>query len=240
MIKLKPQWSLRQLANGQWALNSEDAFITDITPDQVNILRKAEIGISQDSLVDDITDEEFTHLETFINRGFINQGEVGADAPFWELAGAYYHSVKEQQKHLSVSCFDMTSNQVGSQVMDLLERSGVQTRTGRKNVTLVFVDSMNDIPSSIAGVVMPVVCNRVRVTVGPLLFPWSYSDTKTLKPNEAYMDRANYELPAAAQALQVAWVANNILQYLNANRLRFVRHIAELNMAKMEVALWPV
>lgn len=240
MIKLKPQWRLRKSEDERWSLVSEGSTLVSVTPEQASILQKAAVGISPEAFVNEITDAEFAHLGSFINRGFIDQNESGKDAPFWELGGAYYHSVKEQQKHLTVSVRDLTRNSLGAEVLDLLVQSGIRTEGGRQSITLLFVDSMTDIPEDLAGVVLPIVCNRVKVTVGPFMFPWSYRDQKRPVPSESYAGTAAYELPVVAHALQVAWVANNVFQYVSANRLRFIRHMSELNLAKLEVSLWPV
>ncbi len=240
MIKLKPQWRLRQSEDGRWSLVSEGSALVSVTPEQASILQKAKAGISPEAFVNEITDVEFAHLGSFINRGFIDQNESGKDAPFWELGGAYYHAVKEQQKHLTVSVSDFTRNKLGADVLDLLVKSGIKTEGGRQSISLVFVDTMEDIPDGTKGVVLPIVCNRAKVTVGPFMFPWSYRDQKKPTPSESYAGLAEYELPVAAHALQVAWIANNVLQYVSANRLRFIRHVSELNLAKLEMSLWPV
>ena len=234
MITLRPQWILRQSSPaGKWTLTSDDAHL-EVTPAQGLLLQKLTAGAE----VQDLTDDEFGVLEDLSNRGFLT-AEAHPDAPAWELSGANFHSVTEQFKHNTFNLIDLTNNRVGTDTSLVLTRSGMIEDPVKPRLTIVVVDSFQKIPN-LPGNVLPVVCNRMRVTIGPMVFPWSPSLGERVLKSEHYLPEPNYILPYAFDLLQRAWIAASILQFVGSSRLRYVGNFVEYNMGKQEFNIWPM
>jgi hypothetical protein len=233
MITLKPQRSLRQLSDGRWALTSEN-YHQEVLPEYVAILQKLVNGVDPDTL----DDAEFTQLEYLTECGFLNV-DIHPDAPAWELSGANFHSVQEQFKHVTFCVVDQTTNGVGTSLRQALLTAGlVEVTDGSARLTLAISDSYLDLPN-VKGNMLPVVVNRMRVTVGPMVFPWGTHIRDEVARHEHYLPKPGYQLPPAFDALQRAWIAVAVLQFIGAQQLRYVDHFVEYDMARQEIKLWP-
>lgn len=233
MITLKPQWSLRKLPDGRWALTSEN-YHQEVLPEYAAILQKLVQGVEPDTL----SDAEFDQLKYLTDRGFLNV-DTNPDAPAWELSGANFHSVQEQFKHVTFSIVDQTTNGVGESLRQALLTAGMKEATdGNPRITFAVSDSYLTLPN-IKGNVLPIVCNRMRVTVGPMVFPWTVNIRDEVAKHEHYLPTPGYVLPPAFDALQRAWLAVAVLQFIGTNKLRYVGHFVEYNMAQQEFKLWP-
>lgn len=229
-LTLKPQWSFRSVAGGH-ALTSELVH-HPIAPEYAAILQALVQGVDPDTL----NDEDFTRIEDLNARGFLNV-DTQPDAPAWELCGANFNSVQEQFKHVTFKILDLTANTVGASVRELLLQSGMIENTEKPAITLVFTDSYQKLPTC-EGTVLPIVCNRMRVSLGPLMFPWTPSVRESVLKSESYLPEPRYSLPAVFDALQRTWIATQIVQFVAQSKLRFVRRFVEYNMATQEFKSW--
>jgi hypothetical protein len=232
MLKLKPQWSLRELSGGRWSLTSEN-YHQEVLPEYAAILQKLVQSVEADTL----TDAEFDQLEYLTARGFLNV-DNHPDAPAWELCGANFHSVQEQIKHVTFWVVDTTPNGVGATIRGTLLASGLQEQEIDPRLTIAVSDSFQTLPN-VKGNMLPVVCNRMRVTVGPMVFPWGTHVRDHVLASDHYMPQPGYKLPHAFDQLQRGWLAVAILQFVGTNKLRYVNHFVEYNMAQQEFKLWP-
>lgn len=230
MLTLKPQWSFRSLPGGRWALTSEN-FHQEVLPEYAAILQKLVVGVEPDTL----TDAEFDQIEYLTERGFLNV-EVHPDAPAWELSGLNFHSVQEQLQHVSFRIIDLTKNGVGASVRELLLASGMREAENAR-LTIAVASSYLDLPN-IEGNVLPVVCNRLRVTVGPMQFPWTPSVADSVRSSEHYLHEVRYTLPAALDQLQRAWIASAVLTFIGGQKLKFVTSFVEFNLQTFGQKLW--
>lgn len=238
MITLKPQWALRQLLDGSWALTSEN-YHQQISQDYVEVLKKAETGIDPDSL----SDAEFDQLNYLVDRGYLNMA-VNDVAPAWELSGAVFHSVQEQFKHTVFAVVDNTDNKVGESITNALLEAGLKQGLATDADTKLVI-SVSDSYLTVERVkdktVLPVVCNRMRVSLGPMVFPWSDKQVDELvRPHEHYLPKPNYKLPKAFEDLQRAWINVSILQMIGQTKLRYVDNFIEFDMSKQMFNTWPV
>lgn len=232
MISLKPQWSLRNLSNGRWSLTSEN-YHQEVLPEYSAILQKLVTGVEPSTL----TDPEFDQLEYLTEQGFLNV-DTHPDAAAWELCGANFHSVQEQLKHVTFWIVDNTPNSVGTSLRQTLLASGLREQEVNPRLTLAVSDSYQTLPN-VSGNMLPIVCNRMRVTVGPMVFPWGIHVRDSVLASENYLPQPGYSLPPAFDQLQRSWLAVAVLQFVGINRLKYVNHFVEYNMAQQEFKLWP-
>lgn len=233
MITLKPQWRLRELIPDRWSLTSEDAHFP-VSLVQGTVLQKLVSGVD----IADLTDDEFKIVQHFSDRGFLDQSH-NKDAPFWELSGVNYHSLQEQLRHVKVAIIDLTPNSVGDSVLDTLIKSDVLIVTPEEaTVTLMFADTFHELIES-PGTVLPIICNRVKITMGPLIFEWGPHIKDQVAQSQTFMQSVDYTLPLAADLLQRAWISVQVLNFVGATRLKFAGHFVEYNLAKQEFNLWP-
>lgn len=231
-LQLKPQWVLRQFPDGRWTLTTENNH-QEVTAEYAAILQKLVEGVDPDTL----TDAEFQLTETLSERGFLNV-DNHPHAPAWELCGANFHSVQEQLKHTTFKIEDSTSNGVGESIRELLVASGMVEDNAAPRLVLAISDSYQELPDIGARNVLPIVCNRMRVTVGPLQFPWSPSVRDATQKAEHYLPKPNYVLPPAFDALQRAWIAAYVLQFIGQTRLTVSRKFVEFNMGTQQLRTW--
>lgn len=231
---LKPQWCLRQaeLEGTAPSITSENMH-QPLGVEYAAILQKLVDGVEADSL----DDAEFTLVEYLNERGFLTT-QLHPDSPAWELSGYNFHSVQEQLKHSKFSIVDLTDNMVGEGLRQALIDAGVPSTEDAKLV-IVVADSYQDIGEYPGKIVLPVVANRMRVTVGPMIFPWGQHVGASVRASQHYMPKPRYALPTAFDALQRAWINATVLQFLGGMQLRFVRNFVEYNMGKQEFKLWP-
>jgi hypothetical protein len=234
MITLKPQWSLRKLPDGRWTLTSEN-YHQEVLPEYAAILQKLVQGVEPNTL----TDAEFDQLEYLTDRGFLSV-DTNPDAPAWELSGANFHSVQEQFKHVTFSIVDQTTNGVGESLRQALLSAGMKEATDSDSrITFAVSDSYLTLPN-VRGNMLPIVCNRMRVSVGPMVFPWGVHVRDEVAKHEHYLPKPGYVLPQAFDALQRAWIAVAVLQFIGTHKLRYVGHFVEYDMAQQEFKLWPI
>lgn len=232
MIYLKPQWALREHADGHWTLTSENSH-QPIRSDYVPVLQRLAAGVDPATL----DDEQFDQTVYLNEQGFVCN-DKSADAPAWELCGAHWHSVQEQLKHNTFAVYDTTSNGVGSTLRTTLIAAGMQECLDTPRLTIAVGSSFQTLPAH-SGNVLPVICNRMRITVGPMVFPWSPSISETVLASERYMPEPAYTLPPAFDALQRAWIGVAVLQFVGMNKLRYVDNFVEYNMGSQEHKVWP-
>lgn len=232
---LKPQWCLRQatVEGSSPSITSENMH-QPLGVEYAAILQKLVEGVEADSL----DDAEFTLVENLNERGFLTT-QLHHDSPAWELSGYNFHSVQEQLKHSKFSIVDLTSNMVGEGLRQALIDEGLSTDDNAKLV-IVVADSYQQIHEYPGKNVLPVVANRMRVTIGPMIFPWGQHAGDSVRQSEHYMPEPNYGLPAAFDALQRAWINASVLQFLGGMQLRYVLNFVEYNMGKQEFKLWPL
>lgn len=234
MIKLKPQWVLRHLSGDRWFLTSEKNHQV-APPDYVNLLQRIVQGVT----LDDLDDEEFDKLTYLVENGFITTDpDHHPDAPAWELSGANFHSVQQQLKHVTFKILDSTNNKVGESIRQALLGSGMAEVWPSPRITIVVTDSYRTLPDT-TGVMLPVVCNRMRVSVGPLVFPWGQNIRDRVTTTESYLPHPGYTLPQAFDQLQRGWLSVAIIQFIATTRLRYVDHFVEYDMSAQEFKTWP-
>jgi hypothetical protein len=233
IIKLKPQWLLKSTGVGEALLVSEN--VKHVEPlDRQKFLDRLVVGID----VTDLDDDEMELLEAYNARGFLAFDPHPSMAG-WELHGAAWADVQEQLKHVTYNFIDLTKNSVGQLVADGLEENGMYPADDAK-LTLVFADSYLDLPDMPGKTYLPVICNRMRLWLGPMCFPWTKLNVRTfVRLNESYLDTANYSLPLAFHNLQVAWLITALLQLVALNHSRYVGSFVELNMLKMKTVIHP-
>lgn len=231
-LSLKPQWALRCLPGDRWTLTTENNH-QEVTAEYAAILQKLVDGVDPDTL----TDAEFQLTELLSERGFLNVDNQPY-APAWELCGANFHSVQEQFKHTTFKIEDQTENRVGDTIRELLLASGMIEDTTAPRLVLAVTDSYQTLPDVGNRNVLPIVCNRMRVTVGPMQFPWSPSVRDATQKSEHYLPKPNYPLPPAFDALQRGWIASYVLQFVGQTRLPVVRKFVEFNMATQQLRTW--
>lgn len=237
-FSLKPQWVFALGQDGACTLTSE-AHHQAFTSDYTAVLQKLVQGIDTDAL----DDAEFTLVELLNEGGFLTVNPH-PHAPIWELCGANFQSIQEQFKHLKINLVDMTENKVGTDVFALMtEMLGPQSDIAAGHVTLVFADSYQKLVKAEhvapSGSTIPVICNRMRLTIGPVLFPWSRDIGEETRNNVAYMSEPSYQLPEAFQTLQRGWAAVSLLQFLGQYKTRYVNGFVELDMTKLTQKTWP-
>jgi hypothetical protein len=232
MIKLKPQFTLRVTPGGKPCLTSE-SYHLEIDPARVPLLRKLVDGIDPEL----ISDHDMAELISLNSQGFLSIIDH-PDAPIWELSPGSFQTVHEQFSHVTFRIVDKTYNKVGDSVREHLLSSGLKEAENAQLV-LALVDSALDLPD-VEGNMLPLVCNRSRITVGPMCFPWRKNFRELIKYSETYLPTVNYKLPAVFDSLQRAWLSVAVLQFVGLNRLRYVSNCVEYNMTKQEFKIWPV
>lgn len=231
-FSLKPQWMLRSLSGDRFALTTENNH-QEVTAEYAAILEKLVAGVDPDTL----TDAEFKLTELLSERGFLNV-DNHPDAPAWELCGANFHSVQEQLKHTTFKIEDSTSNAVGASIRELLLASGMVEDTKNPRLVLAVSDSYQSLPEVAGRNMLPVIVNRMRVSIGPIQFPWSPSVRDATQKSEHYLPHPNYTLPAAFDSLQRSWTAAFILQFVAQTRLGVTRKFVEFNMGTQQMRTW--
>jgi hypothetical protein len=229
-LTLKPQWSFRVFPDGRCFLTSETRHMS-VQPEYAEILQKLVGGVDPSTL----TDDEYDKLEFFTNSGFISI-ENHPDAPGWELGFLNFNTVKEQFNHVTFSIIDQTPNAVGDSIRETLLTAGMkESETPR--ITIVVSDSYQDLPN-LPGNMLPVIVNRMKLSVGPMVFPWGDHVRDLVMKSEHYMPKPNYKLPDAFDKLQRAWVCVAILQAIGAPKLRYARNFCEYDMSNQEFHIW--
>ena len=233
IIKLKPQWLLKTTGCGEPLLVSENFKHVEPLERQAFLERLA-TGID----VADLDDDEMELVEGYNTRGLLAI-DAHPSMAGWELHGQAWANVQEQLKHVTYNYIDLTKNGVGKLVADGLEENGMFPADDAK-LTLVFADSYLDLPDLGDKTYLPVICNRMRLWLGPMSFPWTKLNVREfVRLNESYMDKANYNLPQAFHNLQVAWLTTALLQAVALSHSRYVGSFVELNMLKMKTVICP-
>lgn len=234
MITLKPQLSLRQHPDGNLSLTSEN-FNQAVLPENSALLQKLVHGVEPDTL----SDTEFDQLIYLADCGFLNTS-TDLNAPAWELSGANFHDVQKQFKHITFTVIDQTINGVGESLRRSLLTAGLKEATNNSpRITFAVSDSYLTLPN-VRGNMMPIVCNRMRITVGPMVFPWGSHVRDEVAKHKHYLPKPGYELPPVFDALQRAWINVAVLQFIGMNKLRYAGHFVEYNMGQQEFRLWPM
>ena len=232
---LKPQWALRDAgADGNVAVTSENMHYP-LDGKYAAILKQLVQGV--DAL--DLDDAEFDLVEQLNERGFLTT-QLDPCAPAWELSGYNFHSVQEQLKHTKFKVDDRTHNGVGESLRQSLIEAGATEEVDEPNIIIAVVNSYLDLEEHKGKNVLPVVANRMRVTIGPMIFPWGEHVADSVRKSEHYMPMPNYILPSQFDALQRAWINASVLQFFGGMQLRYVRNFVEYNMGKQELKLWPL
>jgi hypothetical protein len=105
---------------------------------------------------------------------------------------------------------------------------------------LLLADSFLELPDSLGAPALPIVCNRLRISLGPLVLPWHRHVRDVTTGSEHYMASTAYSLPEAYDDLQKSWLATRVLKFVACSQLRFVNNIIEYNMITQETKTWPV
>ena len=119
----------------------------------------------------------------------------------------------------------------------------VEAEPSTERICLVFVDSYEDIRNLPTTTVtqLPVLCNRMRLWIGPLQFQWTRPRLyEQVAGNDAYIDRLNYVLEERYDQLQRAVLAALIPQIVGTIKLEYVRCMVEYNMMALRSRIWPV
>lgn len=230
-IKLRPQWSLLDLGSKHSFVSETHSY--DIEAEYLPIAKRLVEGIE----TSDLSDAEFDEVETLTARGVLTFVDH-EDAPFWELARADFYTVSSQLKHVTFNVIDLTPNGVGEEIREILLSSGlVLAETPKLNI--VVADSYHDI-GEYNGPTLPIVCNRMRLQFGPIVFPWGTNVRDVINENSLYLPRPNYKLPVVYDKLQRAWLAMMVIRLIALNRYGCYKNIVEYNLGTQEFKLWPV
>jgi hypothetical protein len=231
-LNLKPQWYFRRLANGKCALTSENSHV-ELSGDYADLLQRLVSGVSSTEL----TDEEFQKVTEFSNAGYLStHGDPAAIS--WEMQGGDFHYARLQLEHCTFLIDDTTDNQVGLDVRSLLLASGMHESLDAPRIVIALASSYTRLGRFNGRSVLPVVCNRMRCTVGPVIFPWGEHLSDAVATNGSYMPEPQYKLAPAFDALQRAWIATCILKFVGMSRLTYATSFVEFNMGTQEVKLW--
>lgn len=231
-LTLKPQWAFRVFPDGRCFLTSETRHLA-VQPEFADLVQKLSVGVDPDTL----SDEEFDRLQYFNDNGFISV-DNNPDSPGWELGLLHFHTVQEQLKHVTFKIIDQTENKVGDSIRQTLLEAGVSESESPK-LTIVVSDSYQDLPDC-DGVMLPVIVNRMKLSVGPLVLPWGVHVRDLVMKSEHYMPKPNYKLPAAFDTLQRAWVGAEVLQAIGASKLRYINRFNEYDMSTQTFNVWPL
>lgn len=204
-----------------------------VQPEYASLLQKLVEGVDPDALSDD----EFDQLEFFTSSGFVTI-DNHPDAPGWELGFLNFRTVQDQFNHVTFKVVDSTDNKVGDSIREALLTAGLkESETPR--LTIAVSDSYQDLPN-VEGNMLPVVVNRMKPSVGPMVFPWGDHVRDLVLKSEHYLPKPNYKLPDAFDKLQRAWVSVAVLQAIGAPKLRYTRNFCEYDMSEQEFHLWPM
>lgn len=227
MIKLKPQIFLK-LIDESPTLIDEHQYVTE-RQEHAALLQRLVDGVDEDTL----TDEEFEQIEYLNNKGYLSIID-DPEAPAWELVGVPYSTLINQRKHLSFSVDDKTSNGLGEDVGQRLVRFGFARDEESPRLILAFSDTYLNLPEETSKTpFLPIVCNRMKLWLGPIQFEWSSSVIKKVKSNSLYIDNSRYKLPAVYDELQRAWIAGALSQMIARSQLRYVGCLYEYDMTRM-------
>lgn len=235
-MKLKPQWYLND-NDGSVSLTSETRH-EDFPPEDAPLLRRLAAGIKHAS---ELTPQEFERVVALNERGFLGT-ENHQSAPAWELAGLNFHQAQEQTQHLQIKVVDLTGSPSGVYLWRALHSLGCKL-SNTPNITLVLANSYHDIKERPAGTWLPIIVNRVRISMGPMQFDWSSESSlveKLGRLNHNPLPAAKYRLPMIFQNAQDALIAMRVARFLLTPQLRYVDEGWHINIATTEVARWDI
>ena len=215
-------------------LIDEHQYVIEL-PERAVILQRLVDGINEATLSDD----EFDQIEYLNDKGYLSIID-SEDAPAWELVGVQHSTLQNQQKHLTFSIVDSTVNNVGADIANRLESFGFSRDDDDSKLIIAFADSYLKLPEGISKPILPVICNRMKLWLGPIQFPWSANIVDKIKQNEAYMVEPRYVLPKVFDELQRAWVAAALSQMFTRSQLRYVGCYYEYNMTVMRSRIIPI
>lgn len=230
-LYIKPQYLLRKHLGDYWTLTSENKHeVLDQTT--AEFMTRIEKGLD----IADLNENEMPLLSRVNDLGYVEIRDAESvppltAQPFWELVGYKWQTLTAQNHHLTYNLLCDTD------LLDVLNRvKGLVAPTiGEPSADcrlVVFItDSLkrarviNNRPTLI------LVANRLNISAGPVLFPWSSSGTLSrLQGGLEYVDAVQYKLTVDLVAMQDAWLASVIIKTVLALDLKFVGHKNNYNL----------
>lgn len=232
-IKLKPYFTFDPTATPP-CVRSESLYIP-LNELQVALMAKLVVGLA----ATDVSPFEFKVLEKFNEQGLI----TFFDHPQHGVIGQHGIELRRALELLAtvtVKVVDLTG-QHAEYLIDRLKGLGVTIvdQTASAALTIMVADSFTKLPNPV-GPTLPVILNRFRPSIGPLMTEWRTNIAEQTMANVAYMVEPNVSLPAAFDDLQRAWAVVNIYQFIIRTESSKVNNVVEFNMPKMKQDWWPV
>lgn len=232
-LKLKPQFNISIHENRLYLFDENKT--TEEPIELAELFKKLEVGID----VDSVSDSDFEKIQTLTERGYISLSDSDS-AAIWELCGVPITTVEQQLAHFKVSIIDRTCNNVGQSVKDDLMTAGVKVVESDATLCLLFVDSYFQIQETDPKPYLPIVCNRLKLWLGPVQHEWTSSIVESVKKNHLYADEIKYKLPLTFDLLQRSWLSSAILSMIVRSELRTTSALYMYNMKNFSIGVFPV
>lgn len=231
-VMLKRQWLLRRF--GQRTTLTCETQHHLVPQRHADILPRLAEGIE----ATDVTLEEFASIEYLNDRNYLMFVDH-PDAPAWDLHNAKnFKQVQEQFRHVTFDVRDTSRERVGDYLRDALVRAGM-CEADPPRLRLLVANSYNELPDSDTPA-LPIVCGRMRLSLGPLILPWRQHIRDMTLSSPHYMPTVSYTLPPVFDDLQKAMAAARVLQFVALCQLRYVNNVVEFSMLEQESKLWPI
>lgn len=221
---------MRNHLGGYWTLTSELRHeVIDQTT--AKFLERLIDGLS----IDELTELDMPMLTRLNDQGVVETRQDGVandpSKPFWELAGYSWQTITAQTKHIRYGfTFDAECKSTALAILDLVSETIGKPPEPNPNVIIHVTFSAKSVKACEAPILL-LVCDRLKVSAGPVLFPWSSSKAvDKVRGGESYVDKVDYKLTPALAHMQVSWLAAAALQVLQGLRLRYVQSIVEFNV----------
>lgn len=234
LVYLRPQWHYHAESGGTGSLVSETMHHPSFSAEHSDILNRLSTGLE----VDDLNEDQFKILRDFINRGFVAL-DASNESTHWELSGIIPQTVEEQLKQNTFSWWSNVSEQSSNTLKSMLLKGGMIEELNDPRISILVADSFCSVPDS-ALPAIPVILDRVRVSIGPMIFPWRTNVRDIVSRNPAYMKEIKYEVPEPFSTLGANWAAAAILQFIAGSKILYVNNTVEFNVMTMEQKIWPI